>query len=113
MLAQHHLRQAKRGPRSPPTKRAGATVVVLDLYSGGAHCCSIEQVYSFGATSTKVTKIERNSVTRALEDGFNLGPSGLTYFVSRQRPLRLRLHGLAASGLPIQILTFSHQRYIS
>ena len=30
---------------------AGPTVVVLDLYSGGAHCCSVEQVYWYNAAA--------------------------------------------------------------
>jgi hypothetical protein len=85
----------------------GSPVVVLDLYSGGAHCCSIEQVYSFGATSTKVTKIEHNFG----DPGARLqalGKSGLTYFVSADDHFAYAFTDFAASGLPIQILTYTN-----
>jgi hypothetical protein len=80
--------------------------VVLDLYSGGAHCCSIEQVYSLGATSTKVVKTERNFGDPGvrLEE---IGPGGVTYFVSADDHFAYAFTDFAASGLPIQILSFA------
>ncbi|HEY1221974.1 MAG TPA: hypothetical protein VGE75_00580 [Acidimicrobiales bacterium] len=86
---------------------AGATPdVVLDLYSGGAHCCSIEQVFSFGATSKKVRKSEYNfgDPGARLE---KIGPRGATYFVSADDAFAYAFTDFAASGLPIKILAFA------
>src|SRR5690349_15221314 len=33
--------------------------VVLDLYSGGAHCCTVEQVFSFNPASATYVKTEQ------------------------------------------------------
>ncbi|MFZ1063861.1 MAG: hypothetical protein WAN30_10395 [Acidimicrobiales bacterium] len=84
----------------------GTPEVVLDLYSGGAHCCSIEQVYILSATSKRVTKIEHNFGDPGvrLEP---LGPGGATYFVSADDTFAYAFTDFAASGLPIQILAVS------
>ena len=87
--------------------QAGKTPdVVLDLYSGGAHCCSIEQVYSIGATS-KVRKVERNfgDPGARLE---RIGVGGTTDFVSADDYFAYEFTDFAASGLPIEIFSFSN-----
>lgn len=38
----------------------GPLAVVLDLYSGGAHCCTVEQVFSLDTSSGRYKKFEYN-----------------------------------------------------
>ncbi len=85
----------------------GSPSVVLDLYTGGAHCCSVEQVYAFSATSSKVHKTERDfgDPGARLE---RLGAGGSFDFVSADDDFAYAFTDFAASGLPIQVLSFSN-----
>ncbi len=79
--------------------------VVLDLYTGGAHCCYIEQVFTFDASARTYVKTERNfgNIAGVLEA---LGHNGRFEFVSADSRFDNAFTISAASGLPIQILTF-------
>jgi hypothetical protein len=85
---------------------SGPPDVVLDLYSGGAHCCFVEQVYSLAPDSQVVHKAE-----------FNFGnpgvrlvrlDSGADYdFLSANNDFAYAFTDFAASGMPIEIFSFS------
>jgi len=84
--------------------------VVLDLFSGGANCCSIEQVFSYDPTTMTYVKTERNfSMSGArLED---LSHNGRYEFLSSDPAFECYFTDCADSGAPIQILAFSDRTF--
>lgn len=84
--------------------------VVLDLYTGGAHCCSIEQVYSFDpATGTYVlSEHDFGDPGASLVD---LGHNGAHEFLTADDTYAYAFTDFAASGLPIKILAFAQGRF--
>jgi len=88
----------------------GSPDVVLDLYSGGAHCCSVEQVYYFDATTSRYVKVERNfgDPGARLE---RLGAGASDDFVTANDAFAYEFTDFAASGLPIEILRFSNHSF--
>lgn len=84
--------------------------VELDLYSGGAHCCTIEEVFTYDATSKKYSEAERvfGDPSAALID---LGQDGRYEFVSADDTFAYRFTDFAASGLPVEVVAFSHHRF--
>jgi hypothetical protein len=88
----------------------GQPNVVLDIYSGGAHCCSIEQVFTFDPATRTYAKAERNfgDPGDRIED---LGHDGRFEFVTADDAFAYAFTDFAASGLPVQILKFSGGRF--
>lgn len=89
---------------------SGPASVVLGLYSGGAHCCSIEQVFSLGAGSSTIHKAEYDFG----DPGVRLvpiGPGGSFEFLSENSVFAYAFTDYAASGMPIQIFSFSHNQF--
>jgi hypothetical protein len=88
----------------------GGPAVVLDLYSGGAHCCSVEQVYSLDSTPGRVRKTEHNfGDPGALLE--KIGPGGSLDFLSADDAFAYAFTDFAASGMPIQIMSFSNNAF--
>lgn len=86
---------------------SGRTDVVLELYSGGAHCCYFDQV--FAPTRTRgvyrITTRDFGDPGAALRD---LGRNGLSEFVSANDAFAYLFgNDFAESGLPLQILAFT------
>jgi hypothetical protein len=88
----------------------GQPNVVLDLYTGGAHCCSVEQVFTFDPGTMTYAMTERNfgDPGARIED---LGHDGRFEFVTADDAFAYAFTDFAASGLPLQILTFSGSRF--
>jgi hypothetical protein len=84
--------------------------VVLDLYTGGAHCCAIEEVFSFRTNSMVVQKTEHNFGDPGVRL-VRLGAGGTFDLLSANDAFAYAFTDFAASGLPIQILSFSHNRF--
>ncbi len=84
--------------------------VVLDLFTGGAHCCFVEQVYSFDASTSKYVKSERDfgDPGARLE---KLGAGGSDDFVTGNDAFAYEFTDFAASGLPLEILSFSDRKF--
>jgi hypothetical protein len=88
----------------------GPLAVVLDLYSGGAHCCTVEQVFSLDASSGRYEKFEYNfgdPGTKLVA----LGKGGSDLFLSADDSFAYAFTDYAASGMPIEILSFSHNAF--
>lgn len=83
--------------------------VVLGLFSGGAHCCFIDQVFSFDPGTMTYTKTERNfqNSGAAIE---HLG--GRYVFVSANNNFAYEYSSFAFSGLPIQIFKFANHSFL-
>lgn len=85
--------------------------VVLDLYSGGAHCCSIEQVFSHSGSSGSFKKTERNfgDPGATLK---RLGSSRQQYFLTADDRFAYAFTDYAASGMPVQVFKFSNHAFV-
>jgi len=91
-------------------ERNGQPDVLLDLYSGGAHCCSIEQVFSFdpGTMTYAMTQHDFGDPGYEIVD---LRHDGTYEFLTADDSFAYEFTDFAASGLPIQILTFSGRHF--
>ena len=89
----------------------GGEEVVLDLFSGGADCCSIEQVYVHSSALESWVLDQRNfgEAGAVLKD---IGPEGRPEFVSANGDFYCQFTFCAASGLPLQIFEFDAERFI-
>lgn len=88
----------------------GQPNVVLDIFSGGAHCCSIAQVFTFDPATRTYAKTERNFGDYG-DRIADLGHDGRHEFVTGDDAFAYAFTDYAASGLPLQILTFSGGRF--
>jgi hypothetical protein len=89
----------------------GSEDVVLDLFSGGADCCTIEQVYVPSAAVNSYVLTERNfgEAGAVLKD---IGPKRRPVFVSANGAFYCQFTDCAASGLPLQIFEFSGEKFV-
>jgi hypothetical protein len=91
-------------------EHTGEPDVVLDLFSGGAHCCTVVQVFSFDAPTNTYVKTERvfgDPGARVVD----LRHDGRLEFLTADDSFAYRFTDYAASGLPIEILTFANRRF--
>lgn len=85
--------------------------VVLDLFTGGAHCCFAEQIFVFDASRHIYVKTERNfgDPGASVKD---LGHQGGLEFVTADDSFADQFSPFVGSGLPLQILIFRHGHFI-
>lgn len=91
-------------------EHTGEPDVVLDLYSGGAHCCTVVQIFSFDPGTSSYAETERvfgDPDARIVD----LSHDGRFEFLTADDTFAYRFTDYAASGLPIQILTFANGRF--
>jgi hypothetical protein len=88
----------------------GEPDVVLDLYSGGAHCCTVLQIFSFDPATTTYVKTERvfGDPDAKVVD---LGHNGHFEFLTADDSFAYEFTDFAGSGLPIEILTFANRQF--
>ncbi|NNN07910.1 MAG: hypothetical protein HKL85_01795 [Acidimicrobiaceae bacterium] len=85
--------------------RAGSPEVLLGLYSGGAHCCYIVQVFSLSPAKKYVkTEITLGDPIAGLQ---TLPGSPYAALVTEDDSFAYQFTDYAASGLPLKILRFS------
>ncbi len=84
----------------------GQQDVVLDLYSGGAHCCFIEQIFYFHPYTMSYSVAQRDFGDPG-EQIVDLGDNGHFEFLTADDWFAYAFTDYADSGLPIQILSFS------
>jgi hypothetical protein len=87
----------------------GQPDVVLGLYSGGAHCCFVDQVYSLDPGTMTYVKTEHDfqDAGAAIK---NLG-GGHFRFVSASEAFAYVFSDFADSGAPLQIWSFSGRKF--
>ena len=88
----------------------GQPDVILSLFSGGADCCFVDQVFSLNAGRTTYIKTERNFAYEgaAIKD---LAHNGHYQFLSGNGAFVGEFTDNADSGAPIQILSFGAHRF--
>lgn len=76
--------------------------VILDLYTGGAHCCTYSMIYRYNPTSEQYTSIEHQwgNVGYQLQD---LDDDGTIEFVSADDRFAYAFGSFAGSNFPPQI----------
>jgi hypothetical protein len=91
-------------------EHTGQPDVVLDLYSGGAHCCTVVQIFSFDPGTMTYIKTERNfgdPGVRIVDERHN----GRFEFVTADDAFAYEFTDYAGSALPLEILTFSNRHF--
>ena len=90
-------------------ERDGSPDVMVSLFSGGAHCCYIEQVYRYDPGTQTYAVVQRL---------FGDPPArlatiaGASVFVSADDRFAYRFAAFAFSGLPIQIWSIASGRFL-
>jgi hypothetical protein len=106
----------KRDRCSPASRRAvhvaylegnGAIEVIVDLFSGGADCCFIEQVFTPSAALGNTYFVTQRNFGPAGATLTDLGHRGHLDFVSANRAFYCQFTACYASGMPIQIFGFN------
>lgn len=89
----------------------GQLEVVLQLYSQGAHCCFIDQVFSPAAAlgSYVMSQIDFQNSGAELKD---LNHNGQIEFVSADNAFAYTFTDFAESGMPIEIFKFSDLKFV-
>jgi hypothetical protein len=85
--------------------------VVLTMFSGGADCCTIDDVYVPSAAVQSYV-VDTHNFGEAGAVLKNIGPRGRPLFVSADPLFYCRFTDCAASGLPLQILEFEGERFV-
>jgi hypothetical protein len=88
----------------------GQPDVVLDLFSGGAHCCSIAEIFSFDPGTMTYVRTQRDFGDPG-DQIVDLDHNGRYEFLTADDSFAYEFTDFAASGLPIQILTFAGDRF--
>jgi hypothetical protein len=103
--------------RSPQALRVvdldgdGSPDVVLGLFSGGAHCCFVDQVYSLDPGTKTFTRTEHQFLDADPQIA-DLNGDGHYEFVSQDtRIAEAGFSDYADSGAPVQIFAFSGGRF--
>ncbi len=88
----------------------GQPDVVLALYTGGAHCCFVDQVYSLDRGTMAYVKTEHyfGNAGAVIND---LGHNGRLQFVSTNDAFYYEFASFAYSGAPIQIWSFANDHF--
>lgn len=97
--------------RFVPLETGGAPDLVLELYSGGANCCFVDQVFSPDPSTGTYVKTEHNFASAgALVK--RLAPDHRFAFVSADDSFKYEFTDGADSGEPIQIWHFAPGSFI-
>lgn len=83
----------------------GEPDVLLDLYTGGAHCCSIVQIYSYDAAARSYTLYEHDFFDPGARI-VDLAGDGKLEFESANAAFEYEFASFAYSGVPIQVWRF-------
>ncbi len=107
LLRHARKRRAPGRSRSWPgtSTRDGEPEVVVSLYTGGAHCCTISTLYGFQAATGDYRRVRRNW----RDAGFRLrdiGRDGSVEFDSRDARFAYAFASYAESFLPLQIFRY-------
>jgi hypothetical protein len=85
----------------------GQPDVVLDLYSGGAHCCTIVEIFSFDPGTMTYVETETNFGDPQVQI-VDLRHNGHFQLVTADDSFAYEFTDYAGSGMPIKILRFTN-----
>lgn len=86
--------------------------VVVDLYSGGAHCCTIVEVLTYHERRRSFTAVARDfgDPSARLVD---LGHDGRFEFLSADDSFAYAFTDYAGSAMPVEVLALEHGRFVN
>jgi hypothetical protein len=90
----------------------GQPNVILGLFSGGAHCCEIAQVFTFDPGTMTYQKTERDFGDSGYQIK-DLAHNSHFEFVGADDYFAYEFTDFAASGLPLQILSFNGTQFVN
>lgn len=88
----------------------GEPNVILTLFSGGAHCCTIAQVFTYDPTTATYTMARQDFYDPAYVLR-RLTPGGDDEFVSANAFFEYEFTSYAQSGVPLQIWSFQNGQF--
>jgi hypothetical protein len=88
----------------------GQPDVLLDLFSGGAHCCSITEIFSYDPGTMTYARTQRDFGDPG-DQTVDLDHNGRYEFLTADDSFAYEFTDFAASGLPIEVLTFTDRRF--
>ena len=86
------------------------SLVLLNLFSGGAHCCTVLAIYSFDPATSSYVQTEGDFGDPDVRV-VDLGHDGRFELLTADDSFAYRFTDFAASGLPIQIFTFAGRQF--
>jgi hypothetical protein len=89
----------------------GVPDVILGLYSGGAHCCYVDQVYRLDPSTKRFVKTERNFLDAGARIVDLNGDKNYEFLSADARISEAGFTDYADSAAPLQIFSFSHNAF--
>jgi hypothetical protein len=89
----------------------GSANVVLGLFSGGAHCCFVDQVYSLDPGTMTFTRVEHQFLDDPPRITDLAGDHRYEFLSADARIAEAGFSDYADSGAPIQIFAFTQGRF--
>jgi hypothetical protein len=88
----------------------GPPDAILDLFTGGAHCCSVSEIVALGDTGAGIRRVVHDwgDAGYRLED---LDGDGVDEFLSADDRFAYAFTAYAFSGLPVQIMSFAGEHF--
>lgn len=97
--------------RAVALKHFGVPDVILGLYSGGAHCCYIDQVYSLNTSTNRFIKTEHDFGDAGARILDLHGDKNYEFLSADYRISEAGFTDYADSAAPLQIFSFSHNAF--
>lgn len=97
--------------RTLDLQSTGTPNVVLGLFTGGAHCCFVDQVYSLDPGTMKFTATEHNFLDAGARISDLNGDRRYEFLSADARIAEEGFTDFADSGAPIQIFAFQDNRF--
>jgi hypothetical protein len=100
------------GPiRAVALQHFGVPDVILGLYTGGAHCCYVDQVYRLNPGTNTFTKTEHNFFDAGAKLTDLNGDGNYEFLSADARISNAGFTDYAASPAPLQIWSFTQNRF--
>lgn len=91
-------------------QQPGEPDVILDQYTGGAHCCTVAQVYSYRARTGTYKLVAHNFG----DPGYTITKlAGKDVFLTADDSFAYEFTDYAGSAMPVQILSFTGARFVN
>jgi hypothetical protein len=97
--------------RAVALERFGVPDVILGLYSGGAHCCYIDQVYSLDLNTNRFVRTEHDFGDAGAQIVDLNGDKNYEFLSADSRISEAGFTDFADSAAPLQIFSFSHNAF--
>jgi hypothetical protein len=76
--------------------------MLLDLYTGGAHCCTVLDAYRFGSDRRTLVSVDLGN-----PDGELVMEGGRLVIITADNSFAYAFSSFAGSGMPVEVLAFS------